>query len=168
MGKYCEPCRTWDKNLFCLAIDKILLLSTPKVVTVEANEAFFHRFLVVFFSSNQVLHPFCTKNYLLASVCSDAMMSLVGFNRRNFDLRMTPSVIGHLPLGTSINTIVQFSQVPHQIMVDPTFDSIIRTDPPVRSQSTPQRWSRGASTPRWILKNHIKSEKNSNSLSELC
>ena len=60
VGKYCEQCRTWDKNLFCLAIDKILLLSTPKVVTVEANEAFFHRFLVVFFffksGSAPILH----------------------------------------------------------------------------------------------------------------
>ena len=49
-------------------------------------------------------------SYVGAAFCRSFLMSIAGFNRKSFQLSMIPIIDGHVPGGTSIDTMVQFAQ----------------------------------------------------------
>ena len=58
----------------------------------------------------QLTRAFCEQTYLEAISCRNLLMTITGFNIRNFNISMMPSVDGHAMAGTSVNTMVQFAQ----------------------------------------------------------
>jgi len=58
----------------------------------------------------QATRLLCEWTYVGAAFCRSFLMSIAGFNRKSFQLSMIPIIDGHVPGGTSIDTMVQFAQ----------------------------------------------------------
>jgi len=70
--------------------------------------------LYEFAPSNEFLEPigieFCQPDNPWHDVCSNILFLLCGFDPEQLDPELTPELLGHLPAGTSVHTVVHYAQ----------------------------------------------------------